>query len=115
MNTVTGVRETKRILVVAYDLKTNPWNYLPFYESLKQHGPWWHYLTSTWLIATSKSPQDVYTSLAPHISKQDFILIAPLTQPYWGFLPKDAWDWIEQNLGATNSLAALMPPGVTSR
>lgn len=92
------------VLLVTYDLKTPTWNYSPFYEALKQQGPWWHYLTSTWLIATAKAPQEVYSALAALLSQPDSVLIVPITRPYWGILPKDAWDWIDKNLPSVSAL-----------
>lgn len=87
-----------RVLLVTYDLKTVGKNYTPFYDALKLQGTWWHYLSSAWLIATPNTPQILYTAVAPHLTSSDFILILPVTRPYWGILPKDAWDWIETHL-----------------
>jgi len=88
----------KQVLLVTYDLKTQGKIYTPFYEALKQQGQWWHYIASTWLIATTKTPQEVYAAVAPHLTVSDFILVVPIKRPYYGFLPKDAWDWMESNL-----------------
>jgi hypothetical protein len=85
-------------LIVTYDLKTPNWNYSAFYDALKRQGKWWHYLSSTWLVATTKTAQQVYSDLAPHLSQKDFILVAPVTKPCWGWLPEDAWNWINQNV-----------------
>jgi len=87
-----------RVLLVTYDLKTPLMSYTPFYEVLKRQDGWWHYLGSTWLIATSKTPEQLHAELGLYLSMQDLILIVPITRPYYGFLPQDAWDWIEANL-----------------
>ena len=97
MTTVTAFK-INQVLIVTYDLKTPGWNYTPFYEALKAQGQWWHYLTSTWLIATGKTPNDVYNALGPHISKADSVLILPVKKPAFGWLPKEAWDWINSNV-----------------
>jgi hypothetical protein len=89
---------TVHVLLVTYDLKTPMKSYTPFYEALKRQGSWWHYLSSTWLVATTKTPQEVYSALAPHLTVRDFILITRITKPLWGFLPKDAWNWINQHV-----------------
>jgi hypothetical protein len=85
------------ILLVTYDLKGPAGSYNAFYEVLKSQGPWWHYLTNTWLVSTSKTPQQLYESLAPYLNipAGDRILISPL-EKYWGLLPRKAWDWIQQ-------------------
>ena len=87
-----------QVLIVTYDLKTPGWNYTAFYDALKAQGQWWHYLTSSWLIVTGKSPSDVYTALAPHLPKSDRILVLPVKKPAFGYLPKEAWDWINLNV-----------------
>jgi hypothetical protein len=86
------------VLIITYDLKTTGHNYTPLYEALQNQGPWAHYLASTWLIKTEKSPQQMYESLAAHITTNDSILITTIHAPYWGYLPKDAWDWLSRNL-----------------
>jgi hypothetical protein len=84
------------ILLVTYDLKTPGKNYSPLYEALKTQGKWWHYLTSTWLLSTTKPPQQVFADLSPHLTSQDYLLIFTVGKPYWGTLPKEAWDWIKE-------------------
>lgn len=86
------------VLLITYDLKTPGRVYTSFFETLKHQGQWWHYLSSTWLIASTKTPQEVYSAIAPHLTMNDFVLIVPITRPYHGFLPKEAWEWIEKNL-----------------
>src|SRR5438046_2876630 len=88
-----------RVLLVTYDLKTPGKVYTQFYEALKEQGAWWRYLAATWLIATSKTPHEVYSALAPHLSTSHSILIIAVTRPYFGYLPKDAWYWIESHVG----------------
>jgi len=107
------------ILAVTYELR-GPHNYLPFYEAIKKQGNWWHYLASTWLISTSKTPKEVYNEIAPLMLNTDSLLINEMgsSQPQ-GWLPKAAWDWIQQQqlgeamgkLGATPSAeqSGLLP------
>jgi hypothetical protein len=93
------------ILLVTYDLKTPGKDYSPFYAALKAQGPWWHYMGSTWLIATNKSAKQVYDNIATHLTVKDLILVAPLGSPHWGYLPKEAWEWISKNRASIRPLA----------
>jgi hypothetical protein len=95
---VHGLVPIPRALIVTYDLKTIPWNYSGFYAALKSQGSWWHYLSSSWIIITTQTPSEVYAALAPHLSVKDLILVMPVTRPAFGYLPKDAWDWINTNV-----------------
>jgi hypothetical protein len=73
-------------------------NYDNLYSAIKQCGKWWHYLESTWLIITSETSQQIWTRLVPHLDKSDFILIIEVRNDCHGWLPKDAWDWITENV-----------------
>jgi hypothetical protein len=97
-NALAGVLAKPQILLVTYDLRTPMHNYNPFYEALQQQGDWWHYLTFTWLIFTNKTAQTLYNSIIPHVTTKDSVFIVPVTKPYWGYLPKDAWDWINARI-----------------
>jgi hypothetical protein len=86
--------KTEVLLLVTYDLRTPSHNYNPFYEALMQQGTWWHYISSTWLIATTKTPQELYSAVVRHITTGDPLLVVAVKRPYWGFLPREAWDWV---------------------
>lgn len=87
------------ILVVTYDLKGLDKSYSDFYDTLKKQGGWWHYLKSTWLLSTDKNPQQVFEELRPHLYLEsgDRIFIASIEDNYYGWLPKDAWEWINKH------------------
>jgi hypothetical protein len=101
------------ILFVTYDLKGGR-DYNPFYEALKLQGPWWHYLASTWLISTGKTPQEVVNGIHLYMDPQDSLLVAEMGTHYQGYLPKQAWDWInqQQQIPSSPFFAALsgIPP-----
>lgn len=88
----------KQVLLITYDLKTPGKIYTNFYDAIKTQGIWWHYLSTTWLVETTRSSQEVYNNLSPHLGGSDLILIIEISANYWGTLPKDAWDWISQHL-----------------
>lgn len=96
------------ILIVTYDLRS-PQDYHSFYEAVKQQGKWWHYMASTWLLSTQKTPQEVVDAILPHMDMQDLLLVCELSNKYQGRLPKPAWEWIKQELPEYNfpNLAAL--------
>ncbi len=87
-----------RVYCVSYDLKTPLKNYQSLFEALKQSGRWWHYLQSTWLIQTNETAIELWNRIAPHIAQQDFLLIIEVRANVHGWLPKDAWDWINANV-----------------
>lgn len=83
-----------RILIISYDLKGTQ-NYQPLYDAIKLQGQWWHYLTSTWLVYTVKTPEQVYNSICSHILQNDRLFVGTISNGYEGWLAKEAWDWIK--------------------
>ncbi len=82
------------IYSIHYDLKKPGQNYDALHEAIKNCGAWWHYLDSTWLVDTNLNANGIWNNLSPHIDKNDFFLVIGVTNDYQGWLPKDAWDWI---------------------
>ena len=87
-----------KVYSVTYDLKTPGRDYTPLYAALKTFPKWWHFLDSTWLIATEESPSQVYKRLVSTITQKDRLLIIEVRNNAQGWLPKEAWDWINQNV-----------------
>jgi hypothetical protein len=82
------------IVLVTYDLNNPSKNYTPLFEALKLQGPWWHYLKSTWLIDTNKTPTEVWNVIANHVEATDRVFVTNLAPGHQGWLDKDAWAWI---------------------
>jgi hypothetical protein len=84
------------ILLITYDLKGPVGTYAPLFQAIQNEGPWSHFIASTWLVTTRRTPQEVATMLIPLIKQGDFLLVTQFGRQYWGWLPKAAWDWIAQ-------------------
>lgn len=82
------------IYAINYDLKRPGQNYEALYEAIRSCGAWWHHLGSTWLVDTSLNAKGIWDRLAPHVDKNDFVLVIGVTGDYQGWLPKDAWEWL---------------------
>jgi hypothetical protein len=79
---------------INYDLKAPGRNYNPLYDEIKRSSQWWHFLESTWLIATSETIDQISYRLRRHIDKNDFLLVIEIRNNKQGQLPKEAWEWI---------------------
>jgi len=86
------------VYVVSYDLRKPGRDYKGLSEVLQSSPSWWHYLESTWLIVTSESAGELYNRLVSHLDEGDSILVIQAGSDRQGWLPKDAWTWIQQNL-----------------
>ena len=71
-----------------------PFNYQPLYDEINALGVWSRYMQRTWIIASFLPIEEVSRRLATHISPTDFLLVTRLVRPHYGFLPQEAWTWI---------------------
>ena len=86
-----------KIYAICYDLKTPGRDYGQLHEAIKALGDgWWHYLDSTWLVRTSMSANQIWEHLRPTIDANDYLLVIGVTREFSGWLPKGAWDWLNE-------------------
>ncbi len=86
------------VYVVSYDLRKPGQDYKGLFDELQASATWWHFLESTWLIATSEGASELYDRLRMHLDQGDSILIIQAGTDMQGWLPKEAWEWIEREL-----------------
>lgn len=87
------------IYAINYDLNKPGQDYENLYEAIKACGAWWHYLGSTWLVDTTLDANGIWNKLSPHVDKNDSVLVIGVTRDYSGWLPQDAWDWMNSRTG----------------
>jgi len=83
--------------LITYDLKnTSLVLYAPLHEEIKKiSGLWWHYLESTWIVKTNLTASEISAKLIPHIKQGDRLIVVKIDySDSQGWLPKEAWDWI---------------------
>lgn len=91
------------------DQLIDPMEFHKFIVSIHGVISWWHYLPSTYLLSGSnltahKIQQDIhlkYPELPLLISKFS-------SDDNDGFLPRDAWDWIDDNKQSLKSIKELL-------
>lgn len=85
------------IYLFTYDLRPAFFrNVEPLKRELRNSPAWCNYLERTWLIGTYETEQQLHARVARHLTKQDLWFITRITYGYFGWLPKEAWDWIEE-------------------
>jgi hypothetical protein len=85
-----------KILLITYNIDLTPIKEATLRIELQGASAWWHYLPNTWLIKTDKPPQYWHNKIAPIMQNTDRLLIIEVTNNYFGWLSKDAWDWFEK-------------------
>ncbi len=86
-----------KVFCVTYDLTDPKADYSGLYNVLTDCAHWWHFLHSTWLVA-DESYEILWKKLEPQIRPNDRLLVIGVTSESAGYLPKDAWAWIKQNV-----------------
>lgn len=91
---------SRRIFLVTYQLRPQRANN-EIISALQSFEEWWHFLDWTWLISTAETAEGIYSRLAPFLHQNDRELIIEIKpgSSFAGWLPKDAWGWIEQRVG----------------
>lgn len=84
--------------IVTYDLKQPVEKYTPFFEELRRSYKWSHYIENTWIVLRYDALAELGSKLRPLIFQSDRLLILPAKGPADGWLPKDAWQWIRDNV-----------------
>jgi hypothetical protein len=83
------------VLIVTYALNNKAWDYTALFTAIKNNGGrWWHFMESTWIVDTHYTADQFAKLLYPHIFTTDSLLVARLNGEHYGWLPKDAWDWL---------------------
>jgi hypothetical protein len=86
------------ILLVSYDLKVPGKDYKQLYEVLKTAPGWWHHLESTWILSTGDSISTWREKIRAAMDSNDSFIVVDITgRRRDGWLPKDAWDWLQKH------------------
>ena len=85
------------VLLITHALLSKTKDYTPFFDALKNSSQyWWHYFAHTWIVATPSSASEYAQLLYPHMETTDRLLVVKLQKDYQGWLPTEAWDWLNQ-------------------
>lgn len=69
-------------------------DYAKLEQVLKSTGTWWHHLEGVWLVRTPESPQVWYEKVKPYLDSDESFLVIEVHGNYQGWLPKQAWEWL---------------------
>jgi hypothetical protein len=104
------------LLLITFALRNPKRDYSQFFVTLRGNAlQWWHYIEQTCLVTTFNDVEKYTMLLVPYIEPTDSLLVVKITpQQYQGWLPRDAWDWINKVSGEVDQLplplATVIPP-----
>lgn len=85
------------VLLITYALNTPGKDYNPLYNAIKGKSyNWWHYLDHTWIVSTKDPADDFAKQLYPFLTKLDRLLVVKITREHQGWLPNEAWEWLNK-------------------
>ena len=83
------------VLIVTYALNNKAADYTPLFAAIKSNaGRWWHFMDSTWIVETQHTADQFAKLLYPHMFTTDSLFVGRLQGEKQGWLPKEAWDWL---------------------
>ena len=91
----------KKRYLITYDLNNPGQNYEKVISAIKKasDGVWCTYWKSSYLIRSDHQTADEVSSLiTPHLDKNDTLLVIEAVKNYQGWLNKDQWKFIRENV-----------------
>lgn len=84
--------------MISYDLNSPTKNRTAVEDSIKSLGSWCRYVSTTFLVSSSKNVDDVQDIVTKHLDSNDSMIICKVQKPIKGWLSQDQWDWIHKNI-----------------
>ena len=87
------------VLMITYDLSEPGQKYDEIKEVINANSSaWCKYFTTTWLVKTSLSPNQMVAQLKAVIDSNDSLLVIEVVNNYQGLLTADKWKYIRENI-----------------
>jgi hypothetical protein len=90
------------IYMIGYDLHpVRGETYNELIEAIKNIGPWWHCLDSTWLVISNLTAIQIRDALWQHMKADDQLLVLTYTKntgAAWAGFKHDCASWLQNNL-----------------
>ena len=93
-----------KLFAIVYDISDSKRDHTTFLETIQSLGAWMHYMDTLWIISTNEFTlaSEVFGRLHPHMDQEeDYVFVAEVPSNVNGWLPPEAWDWIEKQRSAS--------------
>lgn len=100
------------LLLVTFSLRNQLRDYGEFFVALRGNAlQWSHYIEQTYIVYTSYDQNELASKLYPHMEATDALLIVKINPyEYQGWLPKEAWEWINDKSTVSHPQLPPVPP-----
>ena len=65
-------------------------------DEVVSFGSWWRYFGDVWIVDTDKDVDEMTDIIIGYMDQRDNLLIIGIQSPYQGWLPEDAWKWLNK-------------------
>ena len=89
----------KKIYIVNYSSKVSE---SVINDKIKSLGDWFNYFPNSFLLFSSSSVQTIYNNIATNLPEDRFLILEIDLKDYWGWLPKEAWEWLNTKKSEQN-------------
>jgi hypothetical protein len=94
----TDLLHTPCAYVVSFSLSGPGGAYEDFFQELKNCDNWMTYIPGFWIVVTRLTLVDLASRLRNKIRTNDWLIVMPAKGPADGWLPRVAWQWIQNNV-----------------
>ncbi len=84
--------------MISYDLNSPTNNRKEVEDSIKSLGSWCKYVSTTFLVSSYKSLDEVQTIATKNLDSNDSMIICMIQNSIKGWLSNEQWNWIKQNI-----------------
>ena len=84
--------------IVVFTLNGPPGVYPDFFQELQDCDNWFNYIPGFWIVVTRLPLATLAGRLRRKIRTGDWLIVMPAKGPADGWLPKIAWEWIDNNV-----------------
>jgi len=101
-----------KLLLVTFFLRNEQKDYEQFFVMLRGSvQQWWHFIPQTCIVLSYFNAGGLSQRLLPHIDQQmDYFLITEIKpHEYQGWLPQEAWNWLNQVSNTVEPRGAFPP------
>jgi hypothetical protein len=84
--------------VICFALHGPQTAYADFLQEMQEFDAWLHYVDNAWIVLSRRPLVSISSSLRSKIRTGDWLMVMPAKGPVDGWLPRDAWDWINRHI-----------------
>ena len=85
------------VYLITFKLSNPAANPVPLVEAIKRiANGWMFYIPTSIFINSSESANAIAAKITPFVGSQDYLIIVRITKEHQGWMPKAAWDWLNE-------------------